>query len=252
MLSHSVELALVSTSFRVVTTALVDGTRFSHRGATPGTICSAGTRQVARSTPSRLTCDRARRRASRCRTAAPEGSRGVTQFGTKRPIAGMRCDEAIARRAAVGSAMQGVSDVTGHFSMRAPVGKVHVLALPPDQSLSITGDDVEVAADATANVAVTAVRGKFGPVRGDAGFSLTPLTLPLAAGVCVNPAGGAAALGARDGDQLVAIDGASCARHVAADRHVPRDESSARHDDHDRLLRAGAPLTFKIPVIAAI
>jgi hypothetical protein len=175
----------------------------------------------------------------------------VTEFGTKRPIAGMRCEAKLSLAGPPSDpAMQSVSDATGHFAMRAPVGTVHVLCAPPDQSLSITGDDVEVAADATANVAVVAVRGKFGTVRGDAGFSLTPMRLPLQL-ARVDPAGGAAAQGARDGDQLVAIDGASVrgmlpltAMFVVMN-HRPGTTVSID------VLRAGAPMSFKIPIVAA-
>jgi large repetitive protein len=247
----SVELALLSTNVRIVTTAIVDQTRFWHRGLRAGRYAvqaRAGDEVDSVEVevkPGEVTRVHLQNR----RTGRIEGV--VTEYGTKRPLAGMRCEAKLSLAGPPADpAMQAVSDAAGRFSMRAPVGLVYVLCSPPDQSLSITGDDVEVAADATANVAVVAVRGKFGTVRGDAGFSLKPLTLPLQL-ARVDPTGGAAAAGAHDGDQLVAIDGESVrgmlpltAMFVVMNH---RPGTTVTID----VLRAGSPLAFKISVIAA-
>jgi Carboxypeptidase regulatory-like domain len=246
----SVEVALL-TNARIVTTALVDGARFENHGLRPGryAVQARAGGEVDSTEVEVRSGETAHVELQNRRAGKIDGV--VTEFGTNRPIAGMSCEAKLSLAGPPADpTMKAASDASGHFAMRAPVGKVHLLCRPPDQSLSITGDDVDVVADATANVAVTAVRGKFGTVRGDAGFSLKGMVLPLQL-ASVDPAGNAAARGAMDGDQLVAIDGASVRGMLPLTamfvvwNHRPGTTITID------VLRAGTPMAFKLQVTAS-
>jgi hypothetical protein len=245
-----VELATLTTRFRTTTNALVDGDRFWQRGLRPGryAVQARAGGQVDSAEIEVRSNETVRVTLQNRRVGTIEGY--AIEAETKAPVAGMRCEAKLSLAGPPPEAtMQAVSDATGRFEMRAPVGNVYVLCSPPDPSLSIAGDAVEVTADAIVNVKATTVRGTSGAVRGNAGFSLTPLTLPLRINR-VDPGGAAAAAGVRDGDQLVAIDGSSVQGMLPLGAMWLIWNQRPGTTVTLSIERAGVPMTFKLPVVA--
>ncbi|NVB80032.1 MAG: sigma-70 family RNA polymerase sigma factor [Kofleriaceae bacterium] len=243
-----VEIATLSTGVRVTTAALVDGTRFRQRGLPPGRY------GVQARAGGEVASAEVEVRAGETEhvTLRPSGIGTIVgtvrELETKRPLAGFTCE---AKGSLAGPAadptMSGVSDETGRFTMRSPTGLVHVICRPNDNGLSIAGADVEVVANGTATVVASSVRSKFTTVRGNAGLVFQSLTLPLTIGK-LDPEGPAAAQGAKVGDHVVAIDG------MPLDGVLPLGAQwlVLNHRPGTTLTlaveRAGAPMTFQIPV----
>jgi hypothetical protein len=243
-----VEIATLSTGVRVMTDALVDGTRFSQRGLPPGRY---GVQARAGGEVATAEVE-VRAGETALVSLRPSGTGTIVgvarELETKRPLAGVACE---AKGSLAGPAadptMRGVSDETGRFTMRAPTGLVHVICRPNDNGLSISGADVEVAANGTATIVASSVRSKFATVRGDAGLWFQSLTLPLAIGK-LEPNGPAAEQGAKVGDRVVSIDG------MPLDGVLPLGAQWLvwNHRPGTKLTlaveRAGVPMTFEIPV----
>ena len=138
----------------------------------------------------------------------------VLDHTNRKPLAEMRCDANLSLDGKMVPAppdpsYQAFTDAAGQFALSSPTGRVRIFCFPPHGGpQSPAGADVEVTAATPAKVNVFSVRAAFGDSPGDAGFTITPLTLPLIVNH-VEPKGPAATSGLRVGDQLVAIDGAS-------------------------------------------
>jgi hypothetical protein len=136
----------------------------------------------------------------------------ISEFGTKKPIAGMRC----VGNPAVGDVMpmgpvdesrQALTDAAGHFSLESPTGRVRVFCFNPNGgALSPAGTDVEVTPGTVPRVELVAVRATFGESPPNIGFDLDPQRLPIAVNM-VAAAGPAAGVGVAPGDHVVTIDG---------------------------------------------
>jgi len=138
----------------------------------------------------------------------------VTEFGTKTPIAGMRCDGNLSMGGQMGpsppdESRQAFTDAAGHFSLATSTGRVRVFCFNPTGGpLSAAGTDVDVPLGSVPHVDLVTVRAAFGASPGNVGFNLLPLNLPLTVNT-VDPTGPAASAGIAPGDHLVAVDGQS-------------------------------------------
>jgi RNA polymerase sigma-70 factor (ECF subfamily) len=138
----------------------------------------------------------------------------ITEYGSKAPVAGFRCDGNLSMGGQMGGSppdpsLQAFTDANGHFTLSAPIGRVRVLCGPQSPTLlTAAGTDVEVTNTGMAHVELVSVRSTFGTSPGDPGFRVTPLTLPLTVNL-IDPTGPAAASGLVAGDHLVTIDGAT-------------------------------------------
>jgi hypothetical protein len=138
----------------------------------------------------------------------------ITEFGTKAPVAGMRCDGNLSMGGQMGPSppdetRQAFTDAAGHFSLATPTGHVRVFCFNPTGGLlSVAGTDVDVTPASVPHVDLVSVRATFGSAPPNVGFDLIPLNLPLTINT-VDPAGPAASAGIAPGDHLVTIDGQS-------------------------------------------
>jgi RNA polymerase sigma factor (sigma-70 family) len=147
-------------------------------------------------------------------TGRVEGT--VIEFGTKAPVAGMRCDGNLSMGGQMGpsapdESRQAFTDAAGHFSLATPTGHVRVFCFNPMGGLlSVAGTDVDVAPGSVPRVDLVSVRAAFGgsPPLLNVGFDLLPLNLPLTVNT-VDPTGPAASAGIAPGDHLITIDSQS-------------------------------------------
>jgi hypothetical protein len=192
--------------------ALVEGTKFSRAGVTPGhyTVeamsgADADSVTIEVHAGETVHVDLHRRAVGKV-----EGT--VADFATHKPTPTMRCDakpsmDGEATPVPPDVAFQAFTDPAGHFTVSAPVGRVRIFCFPPNGgSLSGAGTDVVVGNAELAKVHVFSVRATGSP--SDAGFVVMYGMLPIAVGEVV-PDGPAAAAGLKVGDQLVTIDGSS-------------------------------------------
>jgi RNA polymerase sigma factor (sigma-70 family) len=138
----------------------------------------------------------------------------VTEYGSKAPVTGMRCDGNLSMGGMMGGlepdpALQAFTDAAGRFSVSAPIGRVRVFCFSPNgDRLSNAGTDVDVTSTGIPTVDLIAVRNTAGAVPGDPGFGIERVLLPLTVDR-IDPGGPAASSGLAIGDHLVAIGGAT-------------------------------------------
>lgn len=243
----SVQLSKLMPGTRVNTTALVNGDKFWQHGLPPGRYTVQATAGVE------VDGTEVDVRPGETAHVVLHG-RGVgrlegriSELESKSPVAGMRCDAKLTISGPdANEAMQAISDADGHFAMSAPVGRVRVVCFSADPTLSISGGEVDVTPSGIASIQTFSVRSHFGAVRANAGFSLTPVTLPL---TIAQVSGAAARQGLHVGDQLTAIDGEPTRGLLPMGvmfvvwNHRPGTTVALEVD------RAGEALTFNIPVV---
>ncbi len=257
----TIHLATLVSGLSLTNTAIVDGATFSAINLIPGhymidaqsaTETTAATLDVASGQVVNVTLT-----AHSLGTVAGR----VVEFGSDLPVAGMSCRATLSVDGAMSSLPEGdsrlaISDADGTFQVAAPIGRARVLcSYATSNAMSLAGTDVDVVAGSIENVALVSVRATYGNSPGYAGFSVTPLTLPLA--VKQVDANGPAQLADLEvGDVITSIDGTStqeccrkgldrCARsraRIDADaRHHPRRHRPHDRDDgHERLARTKA------------
>jgi RNA polymerase sigma-70 factor (ECF subfamily) len=210
----TVETMTLTTDLHIGGTAIVDGATFSQIGLPPGryTVEAKAGGEVDGAAVDVKSGETAHVTLTSRGMGKVEGT--VTEFGTKTPVAAMRCDGNLSMAGQMSGgppdeSRQAFTDAAGHFVLTAPVGRVRVFCFVPNGGpLSVAGTDVDVAAGAMPHVDLFAVRPTFGASPGNFGFDITPIVLPLTVNR-VDPHGPAAAAGIAAGDHIVTIDGAS-------------------------------------------
>ena len=251
-----ISMVTFTTNLTIGNNAIVEGNRFYQIGIRPGRYAidaKAGMERDGASVEIKSGQTTKVTLTSRG-TGKVEGH--VSEFGTKAPLAGFRCDANLSLGGQMSGpppdpSQMGFTDDKGHFTMASPLGKVRIFCFSQgDPTLSVAGIDIEVTSQATATAEVYAVRSKFGATPGDAGFQIRPTQLPLVVNN-VRSGSGAAAQGVKVGDVVISIDGASLqgllplgASWLLAN-HKPGTFVTVGLD------RGGTPLTVKLPVVAS-
>jgi len=141
----------------------------------------------------------------------------VTEYGSKSPIAGMRCDANLSidgempmdgelGLSPIDPAFQAFTDANGHFSVSAPIGRVRVVCFAPNTDLSPAGMDVDATSTSIPTVELVAVRVTSFVSRGNPGFRIARDVLPITVDR-IELGGPAASTRLAVGDHIVAIDG---------------------------------------------
>lgn len=203
-----------------VVEAVVEGNRFSASGLPPGRYlveARAGIEVDARAVEVRPG-ETSRLTLHGRGVGKIEGQ--ITEYRSNAPVAGMRCDGNLSidgvmpmsgemGRSPIDPAFQAFTDVRGHFSVSAPIGRARVFCFAPnDSTLGVAGADVDVTSTSTPTVALVAVRATSAAPRGDPGFRIASDLLPLTVDR-ITPSGHAASAGLVVGDHVIAIDGAT-------------------------------------------
>ena len=119
------------------------------------------------------------------------------------------------------------------------------MCFPPDQSYSVAGGDIEVAATGPARIDLKAVKAE--PPPSEPGFRIRGLILPLVIAI-VDPTGPAKAAGLAPGDKLLTIDGVSTAGLLPSGAMMLAFNKRPGTTLTLGIERNGAPLTVKIAV----
>ncbi len=244
----------MTSAMRLDNEAVVDGATFSITGLAPGKYIvealageeSAG--QTVDVKPGAIT----RLKLESKGRGTVEGT--LTDFTSKQPLAGFSCVAALSVGGAAGdftpgaATPQNTTDAKGAFRIPAPIGKARVMCFPSDQSYSVAGGDVDIAASGPGRIDLKAVKAE--PPPSDPGFRIRGLILPLSVAQ-IDPAGPAKAAGLQPNDRIVTIDGVSTAGLLPSGAMMLAFNKRPGSTLTLGIDRNGAPLTIKIAVKAA-